>query len=153
MSHGVLAIIVGALVAYTAAHALMLGRRKRRGMVQTTGTVVRLSQVSKMAPPMLPASQNADLTVSSFGKDYQPVIQFSTPDGRQVQFSPGLQMNGNAMAMFGRKFRVGAQVPVRYQPGDPTNAVAGVSAITVIQCAVLAGGLIALIAGVVSTVG
>jgi len=61
--------------------------------------------------------------VSSSGPDYKPVVEFTAADGRVVRFRSRLQMNAGAMAVFGRRYQAGRQVPVRYRPQEPQQAL------------------------------
>jgi Protein of unknown function (DUF3592) len=139
--HNLYGILIGVAMAYTSGHALVVSLRRRRGTVRATGTVLGVEKVPNMGGPMLPSGSDG-LSVTGFGPDYKPVIQFTAPDGGVVRFRSKLQMNANAMALFGRRYRPGHHVPVRYRPDDPQQALLDTALATwVIGVIVLVAGL------------
>ena len=73
---------------------------------------------------------------------YHPVVRFTTPDGRTVEFTAGTGT--------GAQPETGARVPVRYRPDDPDDAELDHVLTWMLPAAFgLVGGLGLLVAGVV----
>jgi hypothetical protein len=135
------AVVIGVLIALLSCRTMLISQRRRRGTIPATGQVVGYQKVASMGGPMLPSATGQGLSTTGFGPDYKPVIEFTTPEGRVVQFQSQLQMNGNAMAMFGRRYRIGNQIAIRYRPDDPQQAIVDTPAVWAIGVIVLLAGL------------
>ena len=73
---------------------------------------------------------------------YHPVVRFTTPDGRTVEFTAGIGS--------GAQPKTGVRVPVRYRPDDPEDAELDRPITWVLPAAFgSVGGLGLLVAGVV----
>ena len=146
MPSNLFGILFGAAFAYGGGHALFVSLRRRRGTVRTEGTVLELERAPDRADSLLP-SGNDGLTVSKFGPQYRPVVEFTTADGRVVRFPARLQMNAGAMALLGGRYQAGRRVSVRYRPEDPQQALLDTALATwVVAAAALAAGLVILAA-------
>lgn len=97
--------LVGLVVIGLAVRHLILAHRFARTAVATTGTVV---QVQTQAPG---GGSNINMSDSV----YFPTVRFTTASGQNVEFTPRVGSNLDPHT-------VGRQVPVLYQPNDPTSA-------------------------------
>ena len=115
--------------------AVLIPALRTRGLLKSgaraQGTVVSAERDT---------SHRHDGTISA--TTYNPVVRFTTADGRTVQFTSAV----------GYSYRpdIGGAVPVRYRPDDPDQAEIDRAAMWMLPAAAgLAGGLGLLVAGVI----
>lgn len=109
MVTSVLMGVLGAAVVAVSGSALRRLRDRRRGTIRATGTVSHLHKVMSGVP--------------GAGVGYRPVIEFTTSDGRMVQFQARFTANGTFIFLVGRHYRPGHQVPIRYRLANPQHAL------------------------------
>ncbi len=97
--------LIGVLIIGLAVRHLILAHRFARTAVATTGTVVHVQNQATRGTPY----------VNMSGSVYFPTVRFTTADGQSVEFTPRIGSNLDPHT-------VGHQVPVLYQPNDPTSA-------------------------------
>jgi hypothetical protein len=98
---GVLFLALGLWLLWSAAGDLLAARRY--GPERATGVVVALRENRSVTEQR--TSRQVKIT-------YAPVVRFTTPDGRPVEFA-----SRTSSAPAG--YRVGESVPVSYDPADP----------------------------------
>ena len=126
---GVILAAYGVILLSVLLFGALRTRSQLRGGVQAQGTVVG-------------AEQRMGYLGDSPTMYYHPVVRFSTPDGRTVEFTAGIGS--------GAQPEPGVRVPVRYRPDDPEDAEVD-RVMTWMLPAVfgLVGGLGLLVAGMV----